>query len=241
VIWVVKLLGDEVDLGALSESLAEGSVRISHKDGEYLLSADVLVGEDAEAVFGKAHELLAVLNGGLRLTFNSRRPITSGGIFRIDDDGKRHYTLVLEPLALHVRVMPATFSIKHNDGTETRWRASDVIRTWSELATGDEAVAHVLRAFAGETGWFSLYSLLDTIAKDVGGWDQLPAREWITNDAMRLFKNTANSYAAVGVEARHGVGKVAPPAHPMRLGEARSLAEAVVHAWLRYKVTAHEP
>jgi hypothetical protein len=52
---------------------------------------------------------------------------------------------------------------------------------------------------------------------------------------MGLFRRTANSFEAVGLDARHGVEQNQPPSTPMDLSEARSLITTLVHAWLRSK------
>jgi hypothetical protein len=234
--WAVQLLGDQVDLAALAESFGDGTVKIFRDGDDYLLSSEQFLGsDDANAVFAKASALAAVVSGGLRLAFNALRPIQLGNVCRIEENGKRHRYLMAEPGTIHCRIMPVTLTLKLSDGIETQWRPADLIKSWSEVATGDEAVSHVLQAFSIQTSWVGLYGVLDTIAKDVGGWDKLPSRGWIASEAMRLFKHTANSYEAVGLESRHGVGKVVAPTHPMNLAEARSLVETVVHAWLGYK------
>jgi hypothetical protein len=49
---------------------------------------------------------------------------------------------------------------------------------------------------------------------------------------MELFRRTANSFEAVGLDARHGVEQNQPPSTPMDISEARSLITTLVHAWL---------
>jgi hypothetical protein len=51
----------------------------------------------------------------------------------------------------------------------------------------------------------------------------------------KLFKSTANSYGAIGKDARHVLSKYATPPKPMSLAEAKRLIEVIIIEWIRSK------
>jgi hypothetical protein len=53
----------------------------------------------------------------------------------------------------------------------------------------------------------------------------------VTEAQLRAFKQTANAFRAVGVEARHGP-KVTPPAAPMSMTDATALVIHIIESWL---------
>lgn len=99
----------------------------------------------------------------------------------------------------------------------------------------------MLRIFAdGALDWVKLYRILEIVGLDVGDLDSIAVNGWATKAALRLFKHTANSPAAVGLDARHGAETTAPPKQPMTISEASALISSIVHAWLRSKAATQE-
>jgi hypothetical protein len=235
--WVVQLAGDATDLAALAQSLTGKDINISHDGQDYVLVSDQF-GEkdDAGAVRQKAEELVAVLNGASRLALDSIQSIRVGAVYRRREDGKRDIFVFPEPAVIRFRAFAPTVKLTHADGSVEEFHPADPVKQWAGVALKSDAVTNVFRIIAGGTlDWVNLYRVLEVVGSDVGGLDAIDANGWATKSSMRLFKYTANSPGALGLDARHGAETTQPPKHPMTISEARALVNSIVHAWLRSK------
>lgn len=235
--WVVQLAGDASDLAALAQSLTGNDINISHDGQDYVLMSDQFTaGDDVSAVRQKAEGLVAVLNGASRLALDAINSIRVGAVYRRREDGKRDIFVFPEPAVIRFRAFAPTVKLTHADGTVEEFHPADPVKQWASVALSNDAVANVFRIFAGGTlDWVNLYRIVEIVASDVGGLDAIDANGWATKSSMRLFKQTANSPGALGLDARHGAETTQPPKHPMTISEARSLVNSIVHAWLRSK------
>ncbi len=81
--------------------------------------------------------------------------------------------------------------------------------------------------------WHDLYAALEVILQDDRTGQRAGVIRWAgASDArLRLFRQTANSYSAIGTAARHGPGFEAPT-RPMEMSEARPLIREIARKWL---------
>jgi hypothetical protein len=235
--WVVQLAGDTSDLSALAQSLTGNDINISHDGQDYVLMSDQFTeGDDAGAVRQKAEGLVAVLNGASRLALDAINSIRVRAVYRRREDGKRDIFVFPEPKVIRFRAFAPTVKLTHADGTVEEFHRADPVKQWAGMALKNDAVANVFRILAGGTlDWVNLYRIVEIIASDVGGLEAIDTNGWATKASMRLFKHTANSPGALGLDARHGAETTQPPKHPMTILEARALVNSIVHAWLRSK------
>jgi hypothetical protein len=70
---------------------------------------------------------------------------------------------------------------------------------------------------------------LDAIKEDIGS--EVHKKGWASKNEVDLFKHTANCYAVLGLESRHG-RDFKQPQKPMELGEAESLIRKITNSWL---------
>lgn len=232
--WLIELLGDRADLGELVRAVSLSSVAVVRQDETYFLQLSDLDPEiEARAVVDKARDLLSILNGALRLGFDARESVQLGSVHRLLD-GARAYFLIAEPAVLRIRGFAPT--ITRADGTTEAIPPGEPVRELTRLAMSDAAVANVLRLVSdGDLSWGDLYRAVEIIEENIGGLGVITDREWCTKKSIKLFKHTANSPGALGLDARHGVERTVPPAAPMGIVEARTLVLSIVHAWLREK------
>ena len=102
-----------------------------------------------------------------------------------------------------------------------------------EFAGDDDAVSHVLRLVAEDSvSWVGLYRIMEAVEGYAGGSSELVRRGWVPKKTLELFKHTACSPGAIGDAARHGRERSAPPPHPMKLDDAKSLIREIVISWL---------
>lgn len=236
-IWVAQLIGDTSDLAAISQSLTDSDINVSHDGQDYVLTSDDFdSSEPAEAIRQKAEKIVALLNGASRLALDAVQSIRVGAIYRRREDGTREIHVVAEPTVIRFRSVAPTVRLAHADGTIENFHPADPIKNWAALAQKNAAIADVFRVIAtGTLDWVNLYRILEIVSSDVGGPDAIDANGWATKASIKLFKHTANSPSALGLDARHGAETTLPPKHPMAISEARALISSIIHAWLRSK------
>jgi hypothetical protein len=234
---MVYLAGDVPDLSALAQSLTGSDINVSHDGQDYILTSDRFAPtDDAAVVRQKAEDMVALLNGGSRLALDATQPIRVGAVYRRRADGLRDIFVFPEPLEIRFRVISPTVMMTYADGTVEEFHPADPLKPWMALALSNDAVANVLRLLSsGTLDWVNLYRIFEIIAADVGGLEAIAANGWGTKTSMRLFKHTANSPGALGLDARHGAETTQPPPKPMLIAEARTLINSIIHAWLRAK------
>lgn len=81
-----------------------------------------------------------------------------------------------------------------------------------------------------DESWVGLYKIFEVIAKEA----DVKSFSSISSENLKRFTRTANSYKAIGMEARHALD-YGPPKEPMYLTEAKSLIYLLVNEWLDRK------
>jgi len=235
--WYVQLSGDSSDLAALAQSMTGADVSVVQEGADYFLAiSDTPSDAEARSVLDRGARLVEVINGAARLALDARQPIRVGSVYRRNSKGGRDVFVFPEPAVIHVRAFAPTITVTRADGSVEVSRPADPVAEWTGLAATDEAVSNALRLIGnGELDWVNLYRLFEIVSADVGGAGTIALNGWSMKQSMSLFKHTANSPGALGLDARHGAESTAPPLKPMTLGEARSLVRSIVHAWLRSK------
>ena len=187
----------------------------------------------------KAMKIASILSGASRLVLDARHCIKVGGVFFQHEDGKQDATLFAEVGVIEVRAFSPTVTITRRDGTIEESHPADLVKDWAGIALRCDAVAKIFEILSGGVlDWVNLYRIFEIVADDLGGLESIDASGWVTKASMKLFKHTANSPSALGLEARHGASRTQPPIHPMSISEARALVNSIVHAWLRSKVSS---
>jgi hypothetical protein len=237
--WMVQLAGDTSDLGALAQSLTSGDISVSHDGQDYVLTSDgFALSDEAGAVRQKAEDMIAILNGAARLALDATQAIRVGAVFRRRENGRRDVFVLPEPAVIRFRAISPTVTVTHPDGTTEEFHPADPVKQWAALALNNDAIANVFRILAGGTlDWVNLYRVFEIIGSEVGGLDSIATNSWATKASMKLFKHTANSPGALGLDARHAAETTQPPTNPMTISEARTLINSIIHAWLRANTT----
>lgn len=235
--WEVQLTGDPTDLQMLADTFTGEAMQVAQSGKEYVLrSSHFELLDSAASVRESAIELVTALSGSVRLTLGAREAIGVGAaVSRVRPNGKRESITVLVGQAVsHERALPIT--VVH--GTQIH-RPADPILKWLPLATQNPVVAKALRLRnAGDLEWVDLYRLYEVIQNDVGR--SMHQLGWASHDELERFARTANSVAATGDKARHGVERTDPPPKPMPLPDARELIDRIMKAWLGWKASHHD-
>jgi len=233
--WEVQLTGDPTDLRMLTDAFTGGEVQVAQPGQECVLrSSQFELLDSAASVRECAIELVTALSGSARLVLGARQAIGVGAVYRVRPDGKRDITVLVGQALSHERALPIT--VVH--GTQI-YRPADPISMWLPLVAQDPVVAKALRLRdADDLDWVDLYRLYEVIENDVG--HLMHRLGWASRNELNRFARTANSVAAAGDKARHGVERNDPPPNPMSLAHARELIDRIMRAWLEWKASHHD-
>lgn len=231
--WWIEIEGNPSDIEMLGTELRTNDLKIiKYDDKNYLWYSGFNSITAAESIHAQAIELINVINGAAKLSYPSIHIIKqTGSIKNIErtPDGE------VKGGGVHIFLPPAKtrsfFTATVRIGDKVLPTALD---KWTALSNGDDKVKKVLLLFGNEDhNWDNLYKIFEIVESDVGG--KMISNGWITKTQKDRFTNTANSSAALGVEARHGNNRYAPPKKPMMKGEAIDLISNLVKRWLRQK------
>lgn len=227
--WSVCLDGDDADLAELARLMNAPELNIVELDGSFLLESTGFehLGEPRQ-VLDAAQPLLGVIRGIARLRTPLLRPLTASAV--IDHRGWTPIT--------HKFVFPGTARLRIRAFAPTVVAGGAAVQNerphslGAELALDDQRVARALGLFGEEPTWSSLYKVLDVLREAVPGKAALENKGWVPTGEIRRFTWTANSFNALGPDARHALANNKAPPKPMLLDEAVALIGCLVEQWL---------
>ena len=79
--------------------------------------------------------------------------------------------------------------------------------------------------------WRGLYMVLEAAEDGNGGEERLISKKWAAEGAIKAFKETANSYNALGHFARHGTVKQGVPTPKQTLDQAQHTIRTIMQHW----------
>jgi hypothetical protein len=233
--WLVRLKGHAFDLEELCDHFMSANLNVKKDDDGhyYLRSSDFDQMSEPDAVSERAQDLIAHMNGAVRLLSGvSYRPVEFDVVTRVDDDGKRHHHMTLSATVEVRSRMTGTLIVGETGETMDVLRPPSGVDSLVNLADQNEKVADALRFYA-RSDWINLYKAWEVVRDAAGGETELIKKGWATKAQRRRFTGTAQSRAELGDEARHASEKVQPPKNPMSLEEAQAFVRSVVEAWVR--------
>ena len=235
--WECKVAGPEPELKQLAQSLRTERLSVSRRgEGFYVRSSCLGEDPDVKSFRDAADRIVDCLSGAARLLLGATESIRLVGFAEIDGGGKVGRQIAIAVVGhIKIRGYSATVRMTDSNGNVVEYRPADAAIDWVQSAMSNEAVFNVLKIMSpkNEMDWVNLYRIYEIVVNDVKGLGEIVRREWATKKAINRFKRTANHPDAVGLHARHGFLKEAPPERPMLLSEARALVETIVHGWLR--------
>lgn len=228
--WIICLSGDKEDLYELSKSLNTRDLTVFKDENQYYLQSSLISSVDEyKDVSEKVKELIDLINGATKLALGTRNTISVSDIYILKDDGGRILFGSAE-LSASMRVR-ASYQIIRADGTIELCNPADSIPNWLELSQKNELIHKVIKLISySSDSWVGLYKIFEVIDKD----SIIRSFSSVSSENLKRFTQTANSYKAVGMEARHALD-FEPPKKPMNITEARSLIYVIVNEWLRQK------
>lgn len=240
--WQVALDGDPADLGLLADSLDTGDFVVRMTDRGYVLTGPAFYkcGSASEAK-ELAERVVPVLSTAAQVGLGSVRPVKAIGVVyykQANGEGGGIMVFLSGAAQATARMIPPTVQVT-SEGLTTTYRPADFTKGWLDLALSDPLVARAM-TFRGssDVGWVNLYRIYEVIEEDVGR-RRILEEKWATGAELTAFTRTANSYDALGGEARHGFESTDPPPRPMTKAAAQELIDCLLTSWISLK--AQEP
>jgi hypothetical protein len=234
--WRVAMEGDDADLRDASAMFDSAELRVSQENDEYfLLSSRFDIVTEPKEVLTVGVDLLRLINGIAKTQSKAFEKLSLSYVAKDNPDGTQH---IYSGLYTKCRVLPAEKGVL-SDGTPILPNLPADVKRLVTAAEQEEVALRALTIY-GELGdsWRGLYMVLDAIQQDTGGESDLLNKPWVSHQDkqdIKLFKQTANNYGVLGLDARHGLsGKMKKK--PMSLGNARKLLRKLLNNWLASKV-----
>jgi len=231
--WRIQLEGDKDDLIDLSKIFTSPEFSINEIDGNFYLFSNLFNSiEDSGLVEEKGKEFLDIINAGVKLTSNYLREIKTAGVESLNSDGwvKKRFVHLEAEVRNHAKV---GLQITKANGTVIEDNPFEPLVKWHQLAQENPLVAKAFYLISHDFNtWFSLYKLLEILEED--RFKPIMRKGEYRKEAER-FSHTAQSYAALGLHARHIKSIFTAPSDPMSLDEAKSFIRMLLNEWLRTK------
>jgi len=214
--WLFELTGEESDLRTIAELFSD-TYSISTRDGKCHLSMQLALlpeeGADAQAA---VEPVLAHLNASAQVAHGNHENVRLGGMVCLDPGG-----------GPPTQIISAT-------GLRSQFRAGGGKLIAERLLAAARRDAHFDRALylfgILPQNWRGLSMVLDA-AKD--GNKDLKFKGWITPSLIENFEKTANSFKALGHQARHGGVSKGVNRPRQTLEEARGMIRTILEQWAK--------
>lgn len=231
--WRIQLEGDNDDLADLTKIFTLSDLSIKEIDGKfYLYSNSFNTLDDSGLVEEKGKEFLSIINAGLKLDSNYLKLIEFSGVDMLNQEDLKEKHFIHLKTAVGIRAKVRT-QITKADGTVIEDNLFEPLLQWYQLAKRDPLVARAFHLISHDFNtWFSLYKLLEILQES--GFEPVGRHGKWRKEADR-FSQTAQSYAALGLDARHIKSLFTPPTSPMTLDVAQSFIRMLLIEWLKTK------
>lgn len=232
--WQVDLHGDKDDLEDLSKIFTSLDLQIIREGEGYFLKSSSFEGcTDSEAVKVKADKLLMGINAIKKLALDSSDHIRRGAIRYKDQQGNRQISLDISyTVKPKVQVQ---LTVIRADGSIDEIHPGYIMKDWIHLMESEERVERVFNLITHDfktLGGF--YKIIEVIQED----DFPPvSRKGEFYDAIDILKETAQSYTAIGPDARHAREKFKKPKKMIEIEEAKHLTRRIIEMWLNSKIS----
>jgi hypothetical protein len=182
--WGFILQGHSSDL-SLAQRIFDGvaDIQIETVGSQYgLRSSSFDAPATADEARRSAEEILATMNGAMKVYYAGREILVLENTFACFRDGTRTVYQYLSAVMRGEGFL--------NVGGEPPL-PSEPLR-WFKLAQENSNVADVLRQYAKSDDWFDIYNVYEIIRCDLGNTESLNARGWASKRKLDLLRQTAN-------------------------------------------------
>ncbi len=229
-LWLFRLDGESIDLEGLRHSFPDPPVEVRKIGDQYLLALELPdeVADD-ESALAAAQKTLCLLNGITRCQAQNYRAPTLGGVSSIDPTTGRISTRIQSPSWSYEGRFSGSFTPEATQGGVTSLAYGTSLLKLGRENPHFERTLFLYGSVSHD--WRGLYLVLEAAEDAFGGEEGLLGVPWVS-PKLKLFKRTANSYRAIGVESRHGTLSSGVPTAGISLPEARQLIWEFLNAWI---------
>lgn len=229
--WKVRLTGRARTLEELSKTF-DSDPKIFEDNGSYFLwssrfsekESSIEVEEVSSEIIKKIRNLNPVLNLNIE-------DISTYYVVEMESNGTESTHVNLQFDAVDADSSTVSLSV---DGEEPPPLSEDIYEYFA-LAKEDELVDELLDIRNNGKSWVNLYRLYEFIRDNINDNENMIEKGWITNTEKNRFTHTANSFEAIGNDARHATNKHGEPDDPMTHSEAISTIDKLIGNWLDYR------
>lgn len=231
--WLIPLEGNPSDLAVLIAAFESQEVTVERREAGAALSMPAaVVGEDHSSIRHFAEERIAVVNGVGKLIDSGYRSVRlSDQLFGVDGSGKILHTVwAVKGVEARARLGTPIITIDGVRHPDPRTVTSSILLN----GASNSRLAWDALVIAGRDSptWPELYLAYELVKTGTEG--RVAEVCGASKRELTLFSRTANSYAVLGREGRHGTTSDVPPEVPMSLSDATQLVRGLVESWLRY-------
>ena len=217
--WLFELNGEDLDLRTIAELFSD-SFSIFSADEKWFLSMQLEFPPDGGADARAAVEpVLARLNASAQVAYGNHENIRLGRMMCMNPTGA-----------------PAT-QIVSAAGMRSQFRPGGGKLVTDCLLTAIQKDDHFARALylfgVLPQDWRGLSVVLDVVEEGNGGERGLKSKQWVAGSSIDNFGATANSFKAIGHQARHGYLSKGVDARRQTLEEARSMIRTILERWAK--------
>lgn len=236
--WGVEIKGHQFDIEYLNENQDSESWFIAKEGDMYNLESlkfkDILSDEE---VMVKASKLMTQINGLAKIMNPDFRPVELGDVYRLDENNRKTvFKHVKSELRFRSSLGVEKFSVAKGKLEEIPIEKPDLFEPYNALSDMNELVENALIIFSkSKLSWGDLYNIQEIIA-DSGYISEVLEKCGISKSELSKFKQTSQSFEAVGEEARHRKKKFTKPDNPMSKIEAGNLIRKLLTKWINIQL-----
>lgn len=242
--WLVSLVGNSTTLCNLSQFMSSSHFRVfdisdDHEAENYFLRSSHFDGDKTESeVCSSALGLIQLINGAYAINLGFKTYESRGSVIV----EKLLYTKLKCPGDADWMVVRVDNSIppsnpfigRGDDSVDVNPYGHDVT-AFIELSLKYEDVFNIVRQVAMGVDWRNLYCIWDTVSHYCGGSKVAIKELGLDESVISAFTGTANSFEALGLEARHGVKGWSVPKNIVSHEKAVDIVNEVVTKYMSKK------
>ena len=199
---------------------------VEEQPGEWRLrSSTVGAALSHEDAWPALCDLLVRLSDFAAVAAQGRVRVVPGALGRTRPDGSSDVFVHPETIRIRAQAFAPTIVV---DGVIPEPMEARLLR----LQAKDEHLRLALHFLNADLSWFNLWKSFETIRDANHGARGLVTNGWTSDADIDRFRETANTYSAVGDDARHAVLGKAPPPNPMTLEGAEDYVRGLLSRWV---------
>jgi len=223
--WMFELKGDIEFLEELTKYFTSNKVFIFRdENNRYFLKSIYFqnLNYDYKAR-NKAEHRVILINGAAEFILYKKKPIRIGQDIKINNDGSKSFSL---SIPCYIDVIPKMEKSVINERKK-------LLKEWVTNSIEDDKVAILFELICSDSyKWYLLYKRLELVKNELGGETELQNKKWVSRNKLESFRGTANSFNAIGIEARHYNNRK-PPKKQITYPDAKKLIDKINLEWLK--------